>query len=60
MKLLYKWQLTFLVMDCIEPIHRSVLGIYISKERNMVVADNFSHSLVDKYRRHTLYPYGGT
>ena len=26
----------------IEPIHKSVLGIHISKERNMFVAENFS------------------
>ena len=25
---------------CIEPINRSILGIYISEERNMFVAEN--------------------
>ena len=30
----------------IEPIHKSVLGIHISEERNMFVAENFIHSLV--------------
>jgi putative transposase len=39
---------------CIEPVHRSVLGIYISEERNMFVAENFIHSLIDKYGRHTV------
>ena len=30
---------------CIEPVHSSVLGIYISRERNMLVAEKFiSHS----------------
>jgi putative transposase len=34
---------------CIEPIHKSVLGIYISEERNMFVAEKFIRSLVEKY-----------
>ena len=39
----------------IEPVHRTILGIYISNERNMFVAENFIRSLVDKYGRHTVY-----
>ena len=45
---------------CIEPVHRSVLGIYISEERNMFVAENFIRSLVEKYGKHTVYTDGGT
>ena len=45
---------------CIEPVHKSVLGIYISEERNMFVAENFLRSLVDKYGKHTVYTDGGT
>jgi putative transposase len=44
----------------IEPIHSSVLGIHISEERNMFVAENFIRSLVDKYGRHIVYTDGGT
>jgi putative transposase len=45
----------------IEPVHRTILGIYISNERNMFVAENFIRSLVDKYGRHTtVYTDGGT
>ena len=33
---------------CIEPIHSSVLGIYISEERNMLVAEKFIRSLVSQ------------
>ena len=33
---------------CIEPIHSSVLGIYISEERNMFKAEKFFRPLVDK------------
>ena len=31
----------FWLWFCIEPIHRSVLGIYISEERNMLIAEKF-------------------
>ena len=31
----------FWLWMCIEPIHSSVLGIYISKERNKIVAESF-------------------
>jgi putative transposase len=44
----------------IEPVHKSVLGIHISEERNMFVVENFIHSLVDKYGKHTVYTDGGT
>ncbi len=50
----------FWLWICIEPVHRSVLGIYISEERNMFVAENFIQSLVSKYGRHTVYTDGGT
>jgi transposase-like protein len=44
----------------IEPVHKTVLGIYISKERNMFVAENFIRSLVEKYGRQIVYTDGGT
>jgi transposase-like protein len=50
----------FWLWFCIEPIHRSVLGIYISEERNMLVAEKFIRSLVEKYGKHTVYTDGGT
>ncbi|HET7642961.1 MAG TPA: hypothetical protein VFK40_05595 [Nitrososphaeraceae archaeon] len=37
-----------------------MLGIHISEERNMFVAENFVRSLVEKYGRHTVYTDGGT
>jgi transposase-like protein len=30
----------FWLWICIEPVHSSVLGIYISEEKNMLVAEN--------------------
>ena len=44
----------------IEPVHKTLLGIHISEERNMFVAENFIRSLVEKYGRHTVYTDGGT
>ena len=45
---------------CIEPIDKFILGIYISKEKNMFIAENFIHSLIDKYGKHTVYTDGVT
>ncbi|MDR4512135.1 MAG: DDE-type integrase/transposase/recombinase [Nitrososphaeraceae archaeon] len=50
----------FWLWICIELVPRSVLGIHISEERNMFVAENFISSLVSKYGKHTIYTYGGT
>ena len=50
----------FWLWICIEPIDKSVLGIYISEERNMLVAEKFIRSLVEKYGKHTVYTDGGT
>ena len=50
----------FWLWICIEPIQKSVLGIYISEERNMLVAEKFISSLVEKYGRHPVYTDGGT
>ncbi len=50
----------FWLWFCIEPIHSSVLGIHISEERNMLVAEKFIRSLVEKYGRYTVYTDGGT
>jgi transposase-like protein len=50
----------FWLWFCIETIHRSVLGIYISKERNMLIAEKFIRTLVEKYGRHPVYTDGST
>jgi putative transposase len=44
----------------IEPVHRTVLGVYVSRHRNMLVAETFLRSLVRLYGRHTVYSDGGT
>jgi putative transposase len=49
----------FCLWNCIEPVHRSILGIYISEERNMLVAENFIRSLVSRYEKHTVYTDDG-
>ena len=45
----------FWLWFCIEPVHSSVLGIHISEERNMLVAEKFIRSLVENYGKHTVY-----
>ena len=50
----------FWLWICIEPVHRTILGIHISNERNMFVAEKFIRSLVSKYGKHTVYTDGGT
>ena len=44
----------------VESVHRTILGIHISNERNIFVAENFIRSLVDKYCKHTVYTDGVT
>ena len=44
----------FWLWIAIEPIHSSVLGIYISEERNMIIAEKFIISLVEKYVENIL------
>jgi len=50
----------FWLWICIEPIHSSVLGIFLSEDRNMIVAEKFLNSLVEKYGKHTVYTDGVT
>src|SRR4029079_6005240 len=40
---------------CIEPVHSSVLGIFLSEERNMLVAEKFIRSLVFKLKTYSIY-----
>ena len=50
----------FWLWICIQPVHKSVLGISISEERNMLVAEKFIRSLVSNYGKHIIYTDGGT
>jgi putative transposase len=38
----------------IEPIRRTILGVYISRHRNMIVAESFLRSLVKLYGKHIV------
>ena len=49
-----------MVSFCIEPVHKTVLGINFSEERNMLVDEKFIRSLVENYGKHTVYTDGGT
>jgi transposase-like protein len=44
----------------IEPIHKRVLGVYISRHRNMLVAESFLRTLIKIYGKHTVYSDGGS
>ena len=39
----------------IEPIHYRILGVSISKHRNMLVAESFLRSLIKLYGKHIVY-----
>ena len=45
----------FWLWICIEPINNYVVGIHISEERNMLIAEKFIRFLVPKYGKHTVY-----
>src|SRR5215211_3262695 len=44
----------------VEPIHEQILGVYISRHRNMIVAESFLRSLIKIFGEHTVYSDGGT
>lgn len=44
----------------VEPVHKQILGVYISRHRNMLVAEVFLRSLIKLYGKHTVYSDGGT
>ena len=44
----------------VEPIHRQILGVYISRHRNMIVVEAFLRSLIRIYGKHTVYSDGGS
>jgi putative transposase len=39
----------------VEPIHYRILGVYISRHRNMLVAESFIKSLIKLYGKHIVY-----
>ena len=43
----------------VEPIHYRILGVNISKHRNMLVAESFLKSLVKIYGKHIVYSDDG-
>ncbi|MGB6628009.1 MAG: DDE-type integrase/transposase/recombinase [Nitrososphaeraceae archaeon] len=43
----------------IEPIHYRILGVHISKHRNMLFAESFLKSLVKLYGKHIVYSDDG-
>jgi putative transposase len=50
----------FWIWVAIEPDNKTILGIHISAERNMFVAERFLQGLVNKYGKHPISTDGGT
>jgi len=48
------------VWVAVEPVHRYTLGVYLSRHQNMIVAELFLKSLVERYGKHVVYSDGGT
>jgi transposase-like protein len=44
----------------VEPIHKQILGVYISRHGNMLVAEAFLSLLIRMYGKHIVYSDGGT
>jgi putative transposase len=43
----------------VEPIRHRILGVYISRHRNMLVTESFLKSLINIYGKHIVYSDGG-
>ena len=43
------------VWVAVEPIHRFILGVYLSRHQNMIVAQLFLKSLIERYGKHVVY-----
>src|SRR5215211_2612780 len=50
----------FWIWVAIEPIDKVILGTYVSLERNMLIAEEFLHSMINKYGKHPVSTDGGT
>jgi putative transposase len=48
------------VWIAVEPVHRYVLGVYLSRHQNILVAQMFLRTLVEKYGKHVVYSDGGS
>jgi len=48
------------VWVAVEPVHRFILGVYLSRHRNMLVAEAFMKTLVEEYSKHTVYSDGAS
>ena len=48
------------VWVAVEPVHRYILGVYLSRHQNMIIAQLFLKSLMEKYGKHVVYSDGGT
>ena len=54
------WKKYYLLWIAIEPVHKTLLGVHISEERNMLLAWQFLQSVIIKYGKHSVYSDGWT
>ena len=52
--------ITWWVWVAIESESKEILGISVSKERNMFIAERFISSLIKRYGKHSISTDGGT
>ena len=50
----------FWIWVVIDSTNKAILGIHISLERNMLIAEEFLHSIINKYGKHPVSTDGGT
>ena len=48
------------VWVAVEPVHRYILGVHLSRHQNILVAQIFLKSLVERYGKHAVYSDGGS
>src|SRR5438045_3661470 len=46
-------------LNAIEPVRSTVLGLYLSRHRNMLLAESILRSLIEIYATHTIYSNDG-
>jgi putative transposase len=48
------------VWVAVEPVHRYILGVYLSRHQNILIAQIFLKGLVERYGKHVVYTDGGS
>ena len=50
-----------MAMDCCrEPIHKHILGVYVTRLGNIIISESFLSSFIKSYDKHICYSHKGT